>query len=379
MRSNVQIPVLLVGTAETCPDIVYATGFVALDPVALLLKGGRTWLAVPVLEAGRAKRALAEHGARTGARVVTPQELKGRGSRPRGADVWALRLTRLAGVRRVRVPAGFPYNAARLLIKNGVRVAAVEEVFPERSVKMTCEVDRIRESQQAAVLAMRAATSLVGRAATDACGRLKLNGSILTSEALQTAVQKCLLDHGCSCPEVIAAGGAQGADPHEKGSGPLRAGEPIVIDIFPRHKDHRYCGDLTRTVLKGKAPARVLKMYRAVRAAQKAALSQIRPGVKGATVHNAAQREIERRGFRRCTMEGKACGFIHGTGHGVGLCVHEAPSLSTVPGRLRSGHVVTVEPGLYYPDVGGVRIEDTVLVTKTGWRYLVPCEKRLEL
>jgi Xaa-Pro aminopeptidase len=120
-------------------------------------------------------------------------------------------------------------------------------------------------------------------------------------------------------------------------------------------------------------------MYQAVRAAQKAALSQIRPGVKGATVHNAAQREIERRGFRRCTMEGKACGFIHGTGHGVGLCVHEAPSLSTVPGRLRSGHVVTVEPGLYFPDVGGVRIEDTVLVTKTGWRYLVPCEKRLEL
>jgi Xaa-Pro aminopeptidase len=152
------------------------------------------------------------------------------------------------------------------------------------------------------------------------------------------------------------------------------------MDIFPQHLEHGYWGDLTRTVVRGKAPARLRRMYQAVRAAQAAALAAIRPGVKCATVHERAAAEMKRRGFATVMEGAEASGFIHGTGHGVGLSIHEEPALADgVDGRLRAGHVVTVEPGLYYPGFGGVRIEDTVVVTPGGWRYLAPCEKRLEV
>jgi Xaa-Pro aminopeptidase len=178
---------------------------------------------------------------------------------------------------------------------------------------------------------------------------------------------------------TIVAGGPQSADPHERGHGPLRAGQPIVIDIFPQHMETGYWGDITRTVVRGRAPAALRAMYRAVREAQEDALRAVRPGVSGATVHRGVVATFARRGFATGVVDGKQVGFFHGTGHGVGLQVHEAPSLALAHRRLPRGAVVTVEPGLYYPEIGGVRIEDTVVVTADGCEVLAACSKRLEV
>ncbi|MCG2660936.1 MAG: M24 family metallopeptidase [Kiritimatiellae bacterium] len=232
---------------------------------------------------------------------------------------------------------------------------------------------RITACQRAAVQAMRAAIRLIARARVDKKNRLRVRGRLLTSERVRRAIYRVLVDHNCTGEGTIVACDGQAATPHGIGHGPLRAHQSIVIDIFPRHLEHGYWGDLTRTVVKGTPSPALKKMYAAVKAAQAAALAKIRAGVSGRRVHLAAVAALARHGFKTGLLEGKAQGFIHSTGHGIGLEVHEAPSLSLRPGRLRAGHVVTVEPGLYYFQHGGVRIEDTVLVTRGGYRKLASC------
>jgi Xaa-Pro aminopeptidase len=159
----------------------------------------------------------------------------------------------------------------------------------------------------------------------------------------------------------------------------LRADEPIVLDIFPRHGPSGYWGDMTRTVVKGTASREVVRMHRAVLDAQKRALAMIRPGVQGNSIHRAVQATLEDHGFTTGVEDGTPVGFFHGTGHGVGLDIHEAPRVSLSKDRLRAGHVITIEPGLYYPAHGGMRIEDTVVVTRDGYQRLASCTKRLHV
>jgi Xaa-Pro aminopeptidase len=283
-------------------------------------------------------------------------------------------------VQAVTVPGTFPLGAAERLRRGGVKLrVGADPLFPRRAVKRADELGRIRQAQQAAVIAMREAIERIRRAEPGRDGVLELEGATLTSERLRRGIHQRLLDLDCQARDTIVAGGPASADPHETGSGPLRAGEPVVLDIFPQHLDHGYWGDLTRTVVRGRAAPRLRRMYAAVKAAQAAALAAVRPGVCCATVHRAASRELDRRGFGSHIEDGRAVGFIHSTGHGVGLAIHEPPAVSLNRTRLRSGHVITVEPGLYYPDIGGIRIEDTIVVQPGGWQYLVPCEKRFEL
>jgi len=368
-------PLLLVGTPEWDPDLEYTSGFRAPDPIVLLREsGGRSHLVVSPLELSRARRE-AKH-----AEVKCPEDLGIPPAKRRDVAEWALALLRARGISGVDVPGTFPVAAADKLRRRGIRVHVKKgELLPERAIKRKDEVRMIRESQQAAVIAMRAAVEMISRSEVDSHDNLRLGGSRLTSDELRRTIAKVLLEHDCFCRGVIVACGFAAADPHEAGTGPLRAGEPIVFDIFPQHVRHGYWGDLSRTVVKGTPSRKLKKIYLAVRAAQAAALGKIRPGVKAATVHRAAVGEFQRRGFETGTVNGTPVGFIHSTGHGVGLGIHEPPALTVSERRLRCGNVVTVEPGLYYPDIGGVRIEDTVVVTPDGWRYLVPCEKRFEV
>jgi len=366
--------ILLVGSSGNCPDVEYASGFRAVDSVVFLVTPEGRHLVVPELEAGRAMTS----SKRT--KVWTPQHLGVRKKGQGGVSLWAAKLLKTLNIERITVSQSFPSGAAKHLEKSGVKVVlSKSELFPERAIKTTEECRRIGESQQAAVIAMRAATAALAEAEIDKEGFIRRGRERLTSDLIRAVINHTLLDHRCMCNETIVAGGLQGADPHEIGQGELRAHEPIVIDIFPRHLVHGYWGDLTRTVVRGKASPTIRRMYTAVKAAQSAALNRLKPGVKCSTVHKGAVEEINRRGFMRRIVDGRTVGFIHSTGHGVGLAVHEAPLLGTNDGRLRRGHVITVEPGLYYPDSGGMRIEDTVVITREGWRYLVPCEKKLEI
>lgn len=390
---------LLIGSERDCPDIEYMTGFRTAGSVVFLQKGRDKYLVVPQFELGRATRISWTAGlahtrreaasnslhcgdstGRSQVRLFTPEEL-GLGTQGRRrVSEWTLRLLQRLDIRAVTVPPFFPHGVARRLERAGIHLAlATGELFPERAVKSAKELCKIKESQQAAVIAMRMAVEMITGSQIDNAGYLRLKDKHLTSEQVRRAIIKVLLEHDSFCREPIVAGGIQAADPHEIGKGPLRAHEAVVIDIFPQHLVHGYWGDLTRTVVKGSPPRELKRMYHAVKAAQAVALSRIKPGVKCASVHKSVVEEFSRCGFDAAGVGRTPIGFTHSTGHGVGLAIHEAPSIAAGDGQLRTGNVITVEPGLYYPEIGGVRIEDTVVVTPTGWRYLVPCEKKFEI
>ena len=374
MVKGLTAPVLIIGSPGDPSDLRYKTGFSAVDPMVFLQAPGKQFIVVPLLELGRAKKTTPR------ATVFVPQDLGIPRMRRRYVEEWAAALLRHLKIRRVRVPATFPAGVYERLVRAGVRIDVVHgPLFPERAVKSPREIENIAQAQRASVAAMKSAIALITASRADRAGFLVSGGARLTSERVRHAIDQTLLAHDCAARDTIIAGGSQAADPHDRGSGPLRAGETIVIDIFPQHKKHGYWGDITRTVVKGRAAPEVRRMYAAVSAAQKAALEKIRAGASTRAIHEEVQRVFAARKFETSVKDGVARGFFHGTGHGVGLDIHEAPSVSLADDILRAGHVVTVEPGLYYPEHGGVRIEDTVVVTKTGWRYLASCPKPFEV
>ena len=233
----------------------------------------------------------------------------------------------------------------RVIVDNGTTEKMREVKTPE-------EIRLIRTVQKKTEKAMALGISLIGRATTKR-GILYHDGAPLTSEIVRSAMHKQLMDDGCCAVETIISCGEDTAFPHIIGSGALKAHEPIVIDMFPKDEATGYYADMTRTVSKGKPDPQIMEMYDAVKEAQKIGISKIRAGVPGAAAHNAVVDYFKSRGFESDTR-----GFIHNLGHGVGLQVHEMPTVGPSGGPLKEGVVVTVEPGLYYPGVGGIRLED---------------------
>jgi len=184
---------------------------------------------------------------------------------------------------------------------------------------------------------------------------------------------------------AICAPGAQAAYPHQIGTGPLHEGEPIVMDIFPQHKQTRYWADMTRTVSKGQPSAEIRKIYDVVKRAQDAGMKALRAGVTGREVHELVEDIIWQAGYdtmrpgqKKDPSDPTPRGFIHSTGHGVGLEIHEAPAISRSGTRpLVAGDVVTIEPGVYDPIIGGVRLEDMLVITDSGARNLTQAPREL--
>ncbi len=208
-----------------------------------------------------------------------------------------------------------------------------------------------------------------------------------TSEEAHAIIDSVLERAGCESPEGhIVAGGLQGAAPHAVGTGILKKGEPIVIDIYPRSKTSGYFADMSRTVCLGQPSSELQKIYDAVLGAQELAIAMVKPGVACKDIQEAVETFFIEQGFVTSAEGDKkegfkfAQGFVHGVGHGVGLNIHEAPRIGKdSPDTLIEGDVVTVEPGLYYDAIGGVRIEDMLLVTNTGYRNLTKCSKEFVL
>jgi len=281
----------------------------------------------------------------------------------------------------VTVSPDCPVGVARALEAGGVRVrVATGNLFPERLKKSPVEIRALREAQRAAVSAMAVAVGMIRSSRILADGTLDLGGMPLTSERVRAGIEADLLQRNFVAEaDIIVAGGDQAVDPHERGHGKLFAGQTIVLDIFPRSRRTGYWGDITRTVLRGKPSAAQRKLFQTVLQAQRAALAQVRPGVSGAEIHEGVVERFEAAGYVSGMKDGVPQGFIHSTGHGVGLDIHEAPSVSPAGGPLEAGQVITIEPGLYYRGLGGVRIEDTVLVTDTGCSPLARYPKILAL
>jgi Xaa-Pro aminopeptidase len=281
----------------------------------------------------------------------------------------------------VLVPGNFPLGLADDMRRRGIRVRCRPGTFfPARECKSPAEVRKIRAALRMAEAGMAAGMEALKAAGIGQGRRLMHCGTPLTSERLRAIMDTAVLQAGGVASHTIVAGGRQGCDPHEPGRGPLRAGEPIILDIFPRSQETGYFGDLTRTVVRGRATEAVRRLYRAVAEAQVLALGRMRAGAATREVHRSVEGFFDRQGYRTGKQSGRMTGFFHGTGHGLGLEIHEAPRMGgNSPGVLKPGHVVTVEPGLYYPEIGGVRLEDVAVITENHPRNLTRFEKVLEL
>ncbi len=369
---------LIVADSERDANMLYATGLFAPDPFIYLHFDRRPLLVMSDLEIDRA-RASAPH-----CRVASLNEIQRRLRRegvkqPKFAHV-IRQVLREKKLRRVIVPDNFPFGLARDLKKMGVKIKPRANFFPRREFKTADEVKKISAALMMAEVGMAEGMQALRLSKIGKRRQLIYRGAPLTSERLRAIIDCAILQASGLPANSIVAGGKQACDPHERGYGPLRANEPLLLDIFPRSQKTGYYGDITRTVVRGRASEAARKLYDTVLHAQKIGFDKIRAKVKTSDVHKAVQDFFVKQGYRTGRHDGHMEGFFHGTGHGLGLEIHEAPRMgATSTGELKRGQVVTVEPGLYYPEIGGVRLEDVALVTGNGAKNLTRFEKVLEL
>jgi Xaa-Pro aminopeptidase len=374
---------LIIAESETGADMLHATGFRAPDAFVWLESRGRTSILLSDLEIDRGRRE-----ARVD-EVVSSSELEKKLSRrvgekvPQSAVIAAFLKSR--GGSRPLVPADFPLGLAHELEKQGVKVTPVAGMFrPSREIKTPEEVVLMSEATRITEVGMERAFEVLRCASIGPKNILRWGGAVLTSERLRIEVESAILRAGgIPAGNSIIACGEQSCDPHERGHGPLKAKQLIILDLFPRARSGYY-GDLTRTVVKGKATEAQARLWEICLLGQKLALGSLKAGAEGGKIHGDVTRffsdngyPTERVGDGKDGRGGRWSGFFHGTGHGLGLDLHESPRFGAT--KLKAGQVFTIEPGLYIPGLGGVRHEDVVLITKTSHKLLSRCPKPLEL
>ena len=371
---------LLVSESAHNADMYYATGFLAVDSF-IYLNSKNDKLLVSDMELGRA-------GKESFIKDVLPTSKFGLMEKLRKhKDVDAaycemlIEFLRSENIERTAVPFNFPVQLADCMRKEGIDVIPIKSPFREmREVKKGPEVAAIEKAQRAGEIALEEGINAI-KGASIRQNKFWKDNEPLKTEDVRAIIEMSLLSHGCEAPDIIIACGPGSSDPHWQGEGELLADEPIVIDMVPRSKKERYYSDMTRTVMRGTPSDELKDMYSAVKDSQAAALRKIRAGMMGSDIHNIVCDVMEERGYE--TGRGRSGvfteGFIHSTGHGVGLDIHEGPNLSENGKELKAGTVVTVEPGLYYKNTGGVRLEDVVVVTQTGCKNLTMFEKNLVL
>jgi Xaa-Pro aminopeptidase len=282
----------------------------------------------------------------------------------------ALNVCQHLGIKTATVPPDFPLAMGDFLRANGVELTVDDDSFvSRRRVKTPTQLEGMRRAQRGAEAAVDAITALLSRATVSGDAVL-LNGEALTSEMLKAAARQAFAESGVSADEFIVAHGFQTCVGHHMGSGPIGAGEPITVDLWPRDEETGCFTDMTRTYVVGEPPEELLTYHRLSREALDRSIAVIAPGANVRDVHGAACDVFEAAGYptQRTKKPGEVLldGFFHSLGHGVGLEVHEAPGLSQNGAVLVEGDVVAVEPGCYRQGFGGARLEDLVLVTATG-------------
>jgi len=368
---------VFIAASELDSNLYYATKFIAPDPFIYLEIKGERIMVMNDLEMDRAKSQAAVD------RVLSYSDIERRArdhgvADPRSVDIIHV-LLREARIKHVLVPANFSFSHAARLQELGYQVHAKPDPFYEqRVVKTAEEVRHIEAAQRATEQAVAAAHDTLRRASIKDA-QLWLDGAPLTSERVKKLINVNLMEHDCVAQHTIVAGGEQACDPHNEGNGPLPAHRSIIFDVFPRSAASRYFADMSRTVVRGTPSPELKKLYQIVHDAQEEAITKIRDGADGMKIHRGICERFEKAGYKTGLVDGRMQGYFHGTGHGVGLDIHEMPRISRTGSLLQEGHVVTVEPGLYYPKLGAVRIEDMVLVTSDGCRNLTHFPKTFEL
>jgi Xaa-Pro aminopeptidase len=370
--------ILLYGASEGDANMLYAAGFFVPDPFIFFRHKKINYVVMSDLEIDRAKKQAKAD--RVLSLSLYQRKLRKRGKpSPAPIDVLDL-LFRERAIRSLVVPANFSALLTDQLRAKGYSVQIKRDPFwPTRETKNKLEVKQITESLRIARLGLEAGIRMLKRTKAKRDGYLYLNGRRLTSEMLKTAVNTTIMAQGWVPSHTIISSGNQCVDPHHEGTGPIRANTSIIFDIFPRSQHNGFFGDLSRTVVRGRASDKLKEIYATVQAGQRIGYENIRAGVNGKEVHQKILDMFAARGFPTGRINGRMQGFFHGTGHGLGLDIHEPPRIAPIDAILRTGHVVTVEPGLYYLGVGGVRLEDVVVVEPNGNRNLTDCPQFLEI
>lgn len=359
-------------------DLFYATGFRCPDPLIFFENDGKKYMVMSDLEIDRAKRESRADSVLS-LRVYSEKAAKRTGKPAGQLDVINEIFTE-QGIRGVCVPKTTSFTLVDGLRGLGYTVESGPEPFYSQRYSKTAEEKKIITDSQKVVFAsirmardVLAASKIKGR-------RLLYKGKALTSETLRTMINVFLLEKGFMASDTIVSCGLHAIDPHDAGSGPLFANESIIIDVFPRSIKTSYCGDATRTFCRGRASDALKKMYATVKEGQELGISMIKADIPGKSVHEAIHAFFKARGYVTGEKDGRQQGFFHGTGHSIGLEVHEEPArINFSDYILRVGNVMSVEPGLYYKDIGGVRIEDLVYITKTSCEVLSKFPKQLEI
>lgn len=350
---------LIISDSFNNADLFYLTKILVPDPFIFLQTSSKSYALVNSMEYNRIKKQAPRNLS-----VLSQEKYINKKKKNTLASI-ALLFLREKKIKSIEVPYDFPILYADFLRKQKINVK-IKKPFTNRDIKTNEEIEEINKVQKIADKAMQYAINLIKHSEIKN-NYLYYKKNKLTSEFLKKEVQEILNNHGLESPdEIIISSGNQTALPHHTGSGPIKAHQPIVMDIFSRSSQSRYFCDMTRTVCKGKPSQKLIDMYNLVLEAQKAGYSKIKNNASAEAVHKAVISV-----FKSQNMEKY---FIHSTGHGLGINIHESPSIPSKT-RLKANMVITNEPGLYLPNIGGIRIEDTLVVTKNGYKILTRTPK----
>jgi Xaa-Pro aminopeptidase len=366
--------VLIYGDTVRSPELRHEVPLVIPDGFLYLEKGDRRVVAVHSLEIPRVREDAPGleiiPTAELGEDELYAQGLQG----PAIALELIVRACREVGIDRAAVPPHFPVEVADHLRANGIELAVDRDLFDSRRrSKNETELRGIRNAQKACEAALDAARDLLRRAQPNGAG-LEVDGEPLTSERIKRVIEGVFADHDVEGSEMIVSHGPQTAVGHDMGSGQIRPNEPIVFDLFPKDKQTGCYADMTRTYVIGEPSEEVKEWYRLVKEALDRSTAEVKPGANGRQLFELVCDIFGRAGYKTALNKepGEVLedGFFHGLGHGVGLEVHELPSMSRTGHDLVPGDVITIEPGLYRSGYGGLRLEDLVLVTKDGYEVI---------
>jgi Xaa-Pro aminopeptidase len=338
-------------------DMRYLTHFTTSDPFVFFKKpGDQGVIIVSQMELGRASRE-ASAAVITRTQAGLPDILK------KEKDPYQATAKMIAGQvgKKILVPPNFPVALANALSKHCTLLVDGGIVQKMRAKKDKNEILLMKNVQKVTEKAMGRAISLISSSSVKK-GILHFDKKPLTAEKVKFAMHSLLLQHGCGAVDTIVSCGEDTAIPHMTGSGPLKSDVPIVIDLFPVEEVSGYYADMTRTVVRGEPSTDIREMYEILRTAKQLGISRVKTGASGAEIHLAVVDFFKDHGYESNTR-----GFVHNLGHGVGLQVHELPTVGPSGKALSSGNVITIEPGLYYPGIGGVRLEDIGVVTTKGF------------
>lgn len=366
-----------IGAPSIYASISYASGYTCMDAVMLVDHDDKLYGWFPSTEIEKAKKS---------SKVDVFYNLSDAIGKLKFNKKTLLKSTIIAdwlrenGVNSIEVSELMPVIEADNLRNEGIDVRVIQEpLYKIREVKNESEYQFIKENSSLNCQVMGEIEEIIGASSVDNKKQLIYNNEILTSEFLQQYILKSFIDKGLFSDTAIVSIGDQCVDPHEYGKGPVYANQSIIVDIYPKNRYNYYYTDMTRTFCKGKVGDELKKLYNIVKEAQQLGIDLIRDGSDGDIIHQKIMDLFLMNNYHTDIIDGVLQGFFHGTGHGLGLECHESPYISSNHYRLVKGNVVSVEPGLYYLGIGGVRIEDLVYVTSDGCEVLTPYKKVLEV